>query len=120
MSLKAAKLIFCMGLAASLLGGRVSAQTKTDIDKVHQNTSNRTIIVIAQCNATKDDKDLEGHVGEKNTEPKEELPMVASLSGKDREAITIVVPPKWYYKIAVKPRVPAQGSCSATAWEIKP
>lgn len=113
-------LTLCLILGTTLTAGRASAQTKVSINQVHQNTSNRTIIVIGECNATKENKDLEGHVGEKNTEPKTELPYVASLSGGDRQAITIVVPPKWYYKIAVKPKVPQNGSCSASTWEIKP
>jgi hypothetical protein len=87
------------------------------------------LIVIGECNATNDPKDLEGRVGDNTPPTNQELPYISSLSGTGRIAITIVVPPKWYYEIAVKSkgtsgkferRVPDKGSCSASSWEIKP
>jgi len=87
---------------------RASAQTQVPINAVLQNTNN-TIVVIAFCNATSNPKDLEGWVGQSSANN-----LIATLSGPDRQAITVVVPPLWFYRIAVA--VPSGGSCQATIW----
>lgn len=100
-------LIACMGLlgAASIWAQQVPVAINTT--NPLQNTSSKSIIVNATCNATNNPKDLEGWVGQGPSS----LKLVASLSGTDRQAITIVVPPLWFYKISVV--VPSGGSCSA-------
>jgi hypothetical protein len=87
-----------------------SAQTLVPINTDLQNTHN-TIVVIGFCNATSNPKDLEGYVGQNSA-----ANLVASLSGIGRQAITIVVPPLWFYKINVA--VPAGGVCRATIWAL--
>lgn len=85
----------------------VAQQSPVAINTTVQNTSPASIIVTATCNATSAPKDLEGWVGQGATTTK----LVASLSGTARQTITIVVPPAWFYRIAVA--VPPGGSCSA-------
>jgi len=87
-----------------------SAQTRIPINTVLQNTNN-TMAVIAFCNATSKPKDLEGWVGQGSASS-----LVASLSGSDRHAITVVVPPLWFFRIAVV--LPPGGSCTATIWSV--
>jgi len=97
-------------LAVLLLTVSASAQTAVPINTVLQNTNNTTV-VVAFCNATSAPKDLEGWVGQTTT-----LSMVASLSGNGRQAVTFVVPPLWYYRVAVV--VPSGGGCQVTIWTI--
>lgn len=101
-----------MVVAAGLLAG-TSAWAQGDVvltNAQHQNTTNRSIFVIGFCNATLAPKDLEGWVGQASANR-----LIASLSGTGREAITIVVPPMWYYNIKVV--VPTGGNCTATSWK---
>jgi len=81
-------------------------QAPVAINTPLQNTSSTAIIVTATCNATTTPKDLEGWVGQASPSR-----LIASLSGTDRQAITIVVPPSWFYRITVV--VPPGGTCSA-------
>lgn len=83
------------------------------------NPSQKSIIVIASCNATVAPKDIEAWVGQNN--PTTVQNMVASLSGTGRQTITFVVPWGWYYYINVSQQpniggIPAGGVCRATAW----
>jgi len=104
------RVLFCVLLFGLLFAVNASAQTNVPLNTVLQNTNNTTV-VIAFCNATNDPKALEGWVGLTPT-----VTMIASLSGNGRQAITFVVPPLWYYKVAVV--VPSGGSCQATIWTI--
>jgi hypothetical protein len=89
-------------------------------DDIAKNPQQRTIIVIAYCNATSAPKDLEGWVGKNN--PATVQDAVASLSGNGRETITFVVPWGWHYYINVAQQpgggIPPGGSCKATAWWV--
>jgi hypothetical protein len=77
-----------------------------------QNPNAGPIIVVARCNATNNNKDLEGWVSQ--TAPATVADMVASGSGTDRQTITFVVPWGWNYRVNVA--IPPGGACSATAW----
>lgn len=87
-----------------------SAQKNVPINVVLQNT-NRTMAVIAFCNATNTEKALEGWVGKSSANK-----LIASLSGSERQAITVIVPPLWFFKINVD--IPAGGTCRATIWSM--
>lgn len=100
-------LVACFGL--STVNG-ASAQTVVPINTDLQNTNN-TVVVIGSCNATSAPKDLEGWIGQTSA-----ATLIASLSGTGRQAITIVVPPQWRYKIKVA--VPSGGVCTATIWAL--
>ena len=76
------------------------------------NPSQKPLIIIARCNATVANKDLEGWV--RLSSPPTLSDMVASLSGTGRQTITFVVPWNWYYRVNVV--IPTGGDCSATAW----
>jgi hypothetical protein len=102
-------MLLLMASAGSLgIASALAQQSLVTINAQHQNTSPKAIIVTGFCNATAAPKDLEGWVGQTSAST-----LYASLSGTAREAITIVVPPSWYYKIAVV--VPAGGVCSASS-----
>lgn len=93
-----------------MVASRASAQTQVPINTLLQNTNN-TIAVVGFCNATNKPKDLEGWVGQASADK-----LIASLSGTGRQAITVIVPPLWFYKISVV--VPSGGSCQATIWTL--
>ena len=102
--------LFLVAGVGLLVAASASAQTQVPINAVLQNTS-QTIAVIGFCDATSDPKNLEGWVVQ--TSP---LNLIDSLSGNGRQAITIIVPPLWFYKIVVA--VPSGGKCVATIWSL--
>ena len=104
--MKIALLIPFIGLVVST---GAFGQAAVPLNFPTQNTTAKTKIVIASCNATAGAKDLEGWVGQTSAST-----IVASLSGVDRQSITIVVPPTWFFKISVV--IPPSGTCSATSW----
>jgi hypothetical protein len=116
-SLAAAAAIVCACCAvepatAAQTGYAVAINIPLTNNNAVENPKRKPLIIVARCNATNGNKDLEGWVG-KNS-PATLQDMVASGSGNGRQSITIVVPWQWYYRINVT--VPPGGVCSATAW----
>lgn len=84
------------------------------------NPDQKTLIVVAYCNATVGRKDLEGFVGQ--NAPLSLQQIVISTSGPERLGITFAVPYDYWYQVGVNhqpgntPGVPTGGNCMATGW----
>jgi hypothetical protein len=96
----------CQATIWSVAQAKAITFQSVPLNAQQQNTSAEPIVVTAICNATGTEKALEGWVG-----PQTASGLIASLSGTDRQTITVVVPPQWFYKVSVV--VPSGGTCTA-------
>lgn len=104
--MKKLMLLLVAGTTLSGITNALAQQAPVAINVSLVNNNSKAIFVNGFCNSTSASKDLEGWVGQTAAST-----LYASLSGTARQAITVVVPPSWHYKIAVT--VPTGGVCNA-------
>lgn len=87
-----------------------SAEVPIVVGQVGQNTTGRTVLIIALCGAALEEREIEGRMGAAPGD----LALVSSALGRSRINFTLPVPPSWFYDV----RETGGKPCQFRGWKL--